>query len=473
MKARQMEINLMKNAIPRLLSEEEQTWNTIKQVEEMEDQRLKMWWYSEVPGSGAPERLIIAAMQDMENRGLDVTAAESWIDPGLKAWKAEDMESLHRITARIFRELFQAPQNRKDPYWSYEEFQSWEQYADCVSFPKAYAVDIEDNSFIDKIHAGWLAQIIAGAIGTAMEGYTTDQLLKTFGEVKNYLRKPNTFNDDITYELAFLKAFSEKGYEITAADIADEWVALIPFGWSAEDIALRNLKLGIYPPESGIRSNPFYEWIGAQMRGAICGMVAPGNPKEAARLAWMDGSISHYNNGIIGEVFNAMMVSIAFGEKNVRKILIQSIDLIPETSEYYQVITFALHQCQQHHKWLDAWRICEEKYARYNWIHAYPNAAAEVIALWYGNGNFNETMEIIALAGQDVDCNAAQVATVLGIVLESEGIDDKWKKPIGDDLDTYVRGMKKMTISGLTEWTVQSIKRAKEGEQLNENSRNR
>lgn len=464
MKARKMEIALMQNAIPKLLSEEDQSWNTIEQIEAMEDHRLRMWWYSEVPGSGAPERLIIAAMQDMENRGMDVSAAESLIDHGMKAWVDEDMASLHRITAQIFRELFQASPNEEDPYWNYEEFKSWEQYASSVRFPEKKEICIEASSFKNKIYAGWLAQIIAGAMGTALEGYSTEQLLKTFGEVKNYLRKPNTFNDDITYEIAFLKAFSEKGYGVEAIDIADQWVSLIPFAWSAEDIAIRNLKLGIYPPESGIRSNPFYEWIGAQMRGAICGMVAPGNPKEAARLAWMDGSISHYNNGIIGEIFNATMVSFAFVEEDVRKILAHSIEMIPKTSEYYEVVRYAFSKCQQHDDWMDAWKFCEEKYRRYNWIHAYPNAAAEVVALWYGNGDFNITMEIIALAGQDVDCNAAQIATILGVILESEGIEYKWKAPIGDELDTYIRGMKKMTISGLAEWTVKAIQEArKEG----------
>ena len=60
----------------------------------------------------------------------------------------------------------------------------------------------------------------------------------------------------------------------------------------------------------------FREWIGAQMRGAVCGMVAPGDAMEAARLAWMDGSVSHHNNGILGEVFNAVLVSLSFVRNN-------------------------------------------------------------------------------------------------------------------------------------------------------------
>ena len=57
------------------------------------------------------------------------------------------------------------------------------------------------------------------------------------------------------------------------------------------------------------------------MRGAICGMVAPGDPELAARLAWTDGAVSHVNNGVLGEVFNAMLVALAYTEHSVRTVL--------------------------------------------------------------------------------------------------------------------------------------------------------
>ena len=45
--------------------------------------------------------------------------------------------------------------------------------------------------------------------------------------------------------------------------------------------------------------------------------------------------------------------------------------------------------------WESAWRQCEERFKTYNWIHAYPNAAAEIIALWFGS-SFDEMIHIIA-----------------------------------------------------------------------------
>ena len=51
--------------------------------------------------------------------------------------------------------------------------------------------------------------------------------------------------------------------------------------------------MGIYPPESGKFFNYYSDWIGVQMRAMVCGMLAPGQPIEAARLAFTDGIVSH------------------------------------------------------------------------------------------------------------------------------------------------------------------------------------
>ena len=214
--------------------------------------------------------------------------------------------------------------------------------------------------------------------------------------------------------------------------------------------ALRNLRCGIYPPESGRFNNPYNEWIGAQMRGVILGQLYPGNPYMAAKAAWQDAEISHYHNGILGEVFNAVMCSMAFYEKDIRKVVADAVDLMPADSEYYSIVRQALDNCRKYDNWLDAWRISEQRVTRYNWVHAYPNAAIEVIALWYGNGDFNRTIEICGLCGQDVDCNAAQILTVWGTIYGSEAIPEYWRAPIGDKLDTYVRGMEVLSIKKLS-----------------------
>ncbi len=461
-RAYEYDYELISGAIPRILTEEEQTWEEAFEVDKDSWQYIKLLWGSNVPGSFAPERVLLAGIQSMYNMGYNVVEAEELIEEALKAREDEDQVELTRITARVFNLLNHAKKIEDHPYHQYNCYESFEQYEKSVRFPEYDTYDANRKEFYEKTYAGWVTQIIGAAVGTAIEGYTTANIKKVFGEVNGYVRKPSTYNDDITYELAFLEAFNKKGYEVSSIDIAEEWVARIPMGWSAEDIALKNIMLGIYPPESGYRSNPFREWIGAQMRGTVCGMAAPANPRLAARLAFKDGVVSHHNNGVIGEIFNAVMSSIAYVETDMRTIVKQAIEMIPKDSEYYTIIKFTLDTCEQSNTYGEAWSICEERYKEYNWIHAYPNASIEVIALYFSNNSFDKCINMICMMGQDVDCNAAQVATLFGIAYGLDDISEKWKSPLNDELLSYVRGYEKTTITRIAEFTVKAVRRAQE-----------
>ena len=434
MKAWELVRQMTDNAVPKLLSEEEQTWEALFEVEAAEDFHMKLLWQSNVPGSYAPESIMLAAIQSKENLGYIVDNGIELYEQGLEALKNGDMVRLNMITTELWHAVNNARKDENAESWKYKQYHDWESFRSDARFPDR--MPVAKDRLEQQMYAGWMAQIIGGAVGTMVEGYTTDKIRETFGEVRHYLRKPSTYNDDITYELAFLYAYEGKGKAITSADVAKAWIGYVPSGWSAEEIALRNIRYGIMPPDSGIFGNPFGEWIGAQMRGAICGMLAPGNPEEAARLAWLDGQVSHFNNGIIGEVFNAVLVSLSFVENDIRKIVRQCVEMIPSQCEYRSVVQFALDACLKSDAWEPAWRMCEKRFEQYNWIHAYPNAAAEVVALWFGNGDFDETVHIIAMEGQDVDCNAAQILTALGIITGIDGIRDEWKEPIGDELKT-------------------------------------
>ena len=354
------------------------------------------------------------------------------------------------------------PKDSESDYWKYHYYASFQEYESVITFPSPEYIDLNSEAFRDRLFAGWLSQLIGAAIGTMIEGYTSENLYKTYGTVTDYLRRPGTYNDDITYELAFLKAFHEKGYDVTSEEIASWWIGLIPAGWSAEEIALRNLRTGILPPKSGTFANPFNEWIGAQMRGGICGMVAPGDARMAAKLAWSDGEISHANNGILGEVFNAVLTSLAFTCEDIHTVIKTAISVIPADSEYYSVIRFAQECCLTYEDWHDSLAVCRKRFRRYNWIHAYPNACCEIFALWYGNGNYEKTLEIISMCGYDVDCNAGMILPVVAIQRGMRIIPERLIHPDFAELSTYMRKARKIKLEELVDNTLSSIKKAYE-----------
>lgn len=474
--AGQREITWMQEAYPvPLRDSQEMNWNYYVESGNISDEKLFRDWISQVPGSLSPSHLVVAAIQCMRNRGYDVREAEKYIDTGLQAAKKRDGTTLQRITAKIYYLLNTAPKDEKADYWKYHIYTSWEEIRAAGTFSETgnakdsavvpamqKEVNVFSDDFEDRVRAGWTAQLIGGALGTQVEGYNTDNIEKVYGKITFYLRPPETFNDDITYEIAFLDAFREHGYEVTSEQIAEKWLELIADGYSAEEVALRNLRLGIRPPESGTHLNYYSDWIGVQMRTMIHGMSAPGNPVLAAELAVRDGVISHSNSGLLGGIFNAVLVSMAFVTQDVRELLVRVADYIPKDSEFYQVLDFALRQCREKENWREAWRQCEKKYEDYNWIHVYPNAAAEIIALWYGNGDFDETASIICMEGKDADCTAAPVLNILGVMYGTKILTPKWTEPLGTTIHTIMRKYRKISLQALCEETIENVRRARQ-----------
>lgn len=460
-KAWEIAYDIFSNAKPVVLNEDDQTWTANKSVSEFYNNLLSLDWASNVPGSGAPEKIMVASMQALENRGYTIENGYELLERGMKAHAEKNYVELHKISAEMKNAFLNAKKNEDSPYWKYKQYDSFEEYVKKVDFSDYQEVDVNTEKFKDQIKAAWTSQLIGAAMGTMVEGYTSKNLYEAFGEIKDYVREPNTYNDDITFEIAFLDAFKDYGYDVTSKDIALSWVGLIPCGWSAEEIALRNIRAGMMPPESGKFNNPFNEWIGAQMRGAVCGMVAPGNPKLAAELAWRDGEVSHISNGILGEIFNAVMISLAFVMHDVKDIVKTAIDLIPTDSEYYSVVRFAYDACLKHDDWHDALSECEQKYIKYNWIHAYPNACCEIIALMYGGSDYEKTLNIVTMCGIDADCNAGMIMPILGIQKGMCIIPKRLISPAFDKLITYMRGYEEIMLDELVNDTLCYIKKAK------------
>lgn len=415
------------------------------------DELLRWNWNVKVPGSYAPDVFFLSMVQDWANQGYDVSAAEALLPEGIALEAAGDLPGLRVLSARLMRALREAPRIDGHPYQGYEHPANWEAVRDAMPASAGYRpLAGWQDAFTGRILQGWLGQMAGAAFGTALEGYVGDQITRVYGDVRGYITEPETTNDDVVYELVLLDVFERMGRSLTSDALADEWVRQIPFGVSAEGVALRNLSLGIYPPDSGTFLNPYCDWIGAQMRGMVCGLLSPGDPLEAARLAHLDAVISHARNGVYGEIYAAVLPALAFVLDDPRAILIEGARYIPARSEYAAKLTFCLEVLRHESDPAAAWSMLDRHFERYNWIHAYPNLAADLLALWYGQGDFTETMSLLARAGLDVDCNGGLVGTVLGVL---RAVPAAWADPIGDLLETYIPGKERLSIRALAEQT--------------------
>lgn len=433
-------------------------WYTSSTVFPTGDDLIALFWNARVPGSGAPEVPYVEMVESMANRGFDMTEVEKLLPLGMELARSGSRDELRGLTARLLAAIHDAPLDPSSSYGSFDHPATWNDVAQAMDARG----DERDESAMDqlneKVHAGWLGQLAGGAFGTAIEGYHTDRIREVYGTIDRYITEPETVNDDVVYELVFLDVFERMGRWITSRDIGIEWVRQIPFGWSAEWVALHNLADGILPPDSGTWRNPYSDWIGAQMRGMVCGMLAPGWPLEAARLAHLDAVVSHAANGVYGEMYAAVLTSLAFVRSDPRALLREALRYVPRWSEYASVVGECCAVAAREAEPEAAWRILDRRFETYNWIHAYPNIAADILALWFGSGDMTRSFQLLAHAGMDVDCNAGLVGNVLGVM---GGVPAAWATPIGDKLETYLKGKETLSIRVLAERTARLAREAR------------
>ena len=122
MKAWEIARDLYINALPVVLEEEDQTWKVLKEVSKFYDQLLSIDWSSNVPGSGAPEKIMVAAVQALENRGYRVKDSERLLKEGIEAQEKEDFVKLHKITAELKHNFLKAEKNEESSYWKYKNY---------------------------------------------------------------------------------------------------------------------------------------------------------------------------------------------------------------------------------------------------------------------------------------------------------------------------------------------------------------
>jgi ADP-ribosylglycohydrolase len=344
------------------------------------------------------------------------------------------------------------------------------------------------ENYYNKVYGSWLGRVAGDFVGAPVEFHPIIDIRTKYGEITYYPEPINLdyVNDDEMYEICALIALEKNGINLSSRDIAQEWIDLLyTMNFTAEKVALENLRSGINPPESGIQNNPFYDAIGAQMRADIWGQITPGCPKIAKEYAELDGIVSHSGIGIEGEVFVAVLISQAFFEDNIEDNINSALKSIPseDESRYTQMVLEAKSLYEQIP---DNFKKARRKLLRY-WnkirteelipetppsdkkrisylteinlekdsipdVHVLPNIGIIILSLLYGAQDedpLGRSICIAAMMGLDTDCNCGNIGAILGAQLGVDKIPKKWKEPLQDTFSTYVKGYEKWKISEL------------------------
>jgi ADP-ribosylglycohydrolase len=368
--------------------------------------------------------------------------------------------------------------------------------------PRRLPAALTATQWQDKFYGAWLGRCAGCALGKPLE---TGQFVEGHGgrpgwknvhlwfegadayPIQNYVpgksRASDTYNlavnpgsrdclqenirfmvsdDDIRYTVLGLILLEEKGAQFDTWEVGHLWHRRLTYGqvYTAENraylnFANLNFRLGWQKPEDWREQiawvsrykNPYREWIGAQIRADPWGYAAAGNPELAAEFAWQDASLSHVKNGIYGEMFIAAMISAAFVEPSIERIIEIGLSEIPARSRLAEDIRTAVTITRSSKTELDLVEKLWNAFRHYHPIHTNNNAALVTAALLWADGDFEKAIATAVLGGLDTDCNGATVGSIMGAHLGAAFLPEKWIAPLHDTLYAEIPDFHPIAIS--------------------------
>ncbi|MDR3319280.1 MAG: ADP-ribosylglycohydrolase family protein [Clostridiales bacterium] len=311
----------------------------------------------------------------------------------------------------------------------------------------------KDDGIIEKIYAGWLGKLIGVRSGAPIEMWTAEEIAAKYGVLDGYPEDYKNFgaDDDSNGNIYALRTFYDNDCaKLASADFGRNILNNAPFehgyfwwggyGVSEEHTAYLNMCNGVMPPDSGsIKHNGrmLAEQIGGQIFSDIYGLLCPGDCGRAADLAEKASRVMHDGEAVFGGRFVAACISAAFTERAVDGVIARGLSVIPQASEYAKTVNavskfYSAHP-EDYGKCLAFIRenFWKDKFGGN--CHIIPNAAIMILALRYGGGDFDKSVNICNRCGFDTDCNTSNIATMLGVLNGLDGINyNKWRKPIND-----------------------------------------
>ena len=310
----------------------------------------------------------------------------------------------------------------------------------------------------DRIYASWLGQIAGNIYALPHENIHIDEpgpddfpfgydrlgisyyqwhfaSTKMTGVMKAY---GGAFSDDDTdIEYIYLDLMERKGIEPSYADIRNAWVAHIDnWVWLANRHALALMHHGYAPPYTG-RKNINGEWfqIDPQLINEIWAITAPGMVTYASEKSLWGARISADDWGTEPTIVYGAMFAAAFFETDINKLIEIGAAALPPDSKFAKTIEDmkALH-ARHPGDWKAAraemvplYYENDEKKSIWN---ANLNGACAILAMLYGEGDFQKTIDISSALGFDADNQAATLGGLLGVMHGTKGIPDAFLYPV-------------------------------------------
>jgi hypothetical protein len=286
-------------------------------------------------------------------------------------------------------------------------------------------ITLPAEQVVDKMRGGLLGMMIGNMNGWPYEFRYYDK----HGDVKAYipsLPEGAQTDDDTDFEWVYIYNMQRtRTTYLPYNDITTYWKNSINDGiWCANRYARYLMDLGIPAPMTGsVVLNPWAEFnVSGQFLCESFGLVAPAMPQTAARIGLHYTKVAIDNEPAQTTQLYTTIISTAFVQSDINKILDAGIASLDPKSIMVQIIADVrkwhsqnLYDPAETHRLLHAKYVMNDELTR-NRNGSELNTAAVIAAFLYGNGNFSETIRHSMNFGYDADCNCATLGTLMGTI---------------------------------------------------------
>lgn len=316
---------------------------------------------------------------------------------------------------------------------------------------------LNEKEFFDRVYACWMGKNIGGTLGGPLEGRM--ELMDIKGYTQSFISAVE--NDDLDLQLVNLHCVEQNGGRADVQLLSREWLDHVHFEFDEYGHAMTNMRRGLGAPLSGHYNNFFTDCMGSPIRSEIWAVICAGMPDLAAYYAYHDASVDHAGGeGVYGEIFFAVLESLAFEEQDKFKLIHAALAYLPETSEVRQAVELLLDCHGKGLSWVEARQQIIDRFAGDNFTYAPVNIAFTLVGWLYEEG-FTQQMLTTINCGYDTDCTVATLGSLLGILYGTGYLDAYWTEPLGENIvvSRPITGFDApKTISELTQRSIEARK---------------
>ncbi|GAA2072211.1 ADP-ribosylglycohydrolase family protein [Actinomadura alba] len=318
---------------------------------------------------------------------------------------------------------------------------------------------------VDRQRArGCLLGLAAGdALGRPAENLAPEEIAGRWGRLTELARGPDGMavgTDDTEYALFTAFLLETYGSALSSGDVAREWRRNIIAPLDERPGPMRGagfselgtvqaLRRGLEPPLSGRWQQ--HGWSdGLAMRAAPYGVFAAGEPAEAARLAGVDGAVSHGGEGVHGGRAVAAAVALAMTGAPPAQVIDAALAVIPADSWTGRTVRASVRIAGARRSAIPV--IADERHTadlheavvvrHCPWADLAPEAVALAFAAYLlGAGEVEVSVTNAVNLGRDADTTAAIAGALAGAGQGEDGVPERWSARIGPARGTCLRAV--------------------------------